>query len=238
METVNRQEQKFYIKKQDIPLIKSFLQSSLLIDPNSKKDGYKISSLYFDTIGSDDLNQKLDGIIYREKYRIRIYDDDINSAKFEVKRKLNQCIQKLSCKLSIEDVYSMQNCNFSILDQFNDLEYVAHRMQYLNYFPSNIITYNRFAYFLPINNIRITIDADLRTHGFDSDLSNLRNVKNDMVQKNSLDILEIKFEETLPDYIINFLSSFKAVRSSISKYSLSRIHSNTEIQGDDPVIPF
>ena len=86
MNKVNRQEQKFYINKRDTFLIETFLENTLLKDTHSSEDGYRISSLYFDTQNNDDLNQKLDGIMFREKYRIRIYDNDISSAKFEVKR--------------------------------------------------------------------------------------------------------------------------------------------------------
>jgi len=238
MNKVNRQEQKFYINKRDTFLIETFLENTLLKDTHSSEDGYRISSLYFDTQNNDDLNQKLDGIMFREKYRIRIYDNDISSAKFEVKRKLNNCIEKISTKLSIENINEMQNSNYSVLNKFPDFEYVSKRMEYLNYLPINIVSYNRVAYYLPINNIRVTIDKDLRTHGFSNSLTNNFYEINTPVQNTSLDILEIKFEDYLPNYIKNFLSSFKSVRSSISKYSLCRVHNNTEIHGDDPLIPF
>jgi hypothetical protein len=238
MSIVNRQELKYFITKADLPLITAFLESALIKDSYSINSSYKISSLYFDTINDDDFVQKLDGIMYREKYRIRIYNDDLHTAKFEIKRKLNNCIQKISSKITKVDVENVYYGDYSPLEKYENIEYVSHRMAYLCYQPINIVTYDRKAYLLPINNIRVTIDSNLRTHGFHTDLSDLENLPVTNIQKNGLDILEIKYENSLPSFITDFLSSFKAVRSSVSKYALSRVDSNTEIHGDDPVIPF
>jgi len=238
MQTINRQEFKYFIKKDDVPSMRSFLGNALIPDIFSEDGSYQISSLYFDTLYDDDFNQKLDGIMYREKYRIRIYDNDIATAKFEVKRKLNNCIQKLSSKISESDLFDIYQGNYSVLEKYKGLEYVPARLEYLGYSPINIVTYNREAYTLPINNIRVTIDSDLRTHGFQTDLVNLTESPMIHVQKSGLDILEIKFENYIPNYIVDFLSTFASVRSSVSKYALSRVHSNTEINGDEPLIAF
>ena len=43
--------------------------------------------MYFDTPDDHDLNQKLNGVTFREKYRIRVYDKNSLFGKFEIKRK-------------------------------------------------------------------------------------------------------------------------------------------------------
>lgn len=55
---------------------------------------YNMSSLYFDSIDDTDLKEKLDGILLREKYRIRIYDYQDEIIKFEVKRKTTALFPK------------------------------------------------------------------------------------------------------------------------------------------------
>ena len=237
MESVNRQEYKYYVNKEDLFIIKSYLKEVLIKDINSV-EGYTISSLYFDTLNNDDFNQKLDGIKFREKYRIRVYNNDITSAKFEVKRKLNNCISKLSAKITVQDLKEIYKRNYSVLDKYEDLDYVSSRIGYMCYSPINIVTYDREAYTIPINNIRITIDSNLRTHGFNTNLFELHDAPTSIVQNNNLDILEVKFNNELPNFIKVFLSSFCTLRNSISKYALCRIHNNTEIKGDDPTIPF
>lgn len=238
MNKVNRQEFKYYIKKSDVAHIKNFLSANLFEDSNSINGSYKISSLYFDTFNDDDLNQKLDGIKYREKYRLRTYNGDLKTAKFEIKRKLNNCIEKISVSLNEEDAKNIQKGDFTPLDKYAVLDYVPHRMNYLGYLPIGIVSYERYAYYLPINNIRITIDCNLATNGFSSHLSEIKSIPLHGVQNKNLEILEIKYEDFIPDSILVFLSRFKSVRSSVSKYSLCRVHNNTEINGDDPLIPF
>ena len=93
---VKRVEHKFYIPSKYVDDLKFCLSKVMLEDKNNKTSGgYKITSLYFDTLDDQDFNQKLDGVIYREKYRIRIYDADRLFGKFEVKRKLNQSFQAI-----------------------------------------------------------------------------------------------------------------------------------------------
>ena len=70
-----RVEYKYFVPSKYVDDLKFCLSKIMLEDKNNKlSKGYKITSLYFDTPDDQDLNQKLNGVIYREKYRIRIYD--------------------------------------------------------------------------------------------------------------------------------------------------------------------
>ncbi len=239
VDRVKRTELKYFFSSTDMGLIKQTLDVILMPDPyNVDENGYVISSVYFDTIDDDDLNQKLDGIMYREKYRIRIYNNDTNSGKFEIKRKLNNAIEKLSININQEEISLILSGDFSPLEKYKTVAYAGERMKYKGYVAKNIVTYNRLAFFLPFNNIRITLDLGLRTHGFETNLLNIESLLVLPIQKNGYEILEIKYEGKLPDFIKNIISSFHLNRSSISKYGLSRIDSNTEINGDDPLISF
>ena len=236
---VSRVEYKFYFPSKYIEDLKFCLSKVMLEDKHNKASkGYKITSLYFDSIDDRDLNEKLDGIIYREKYRIRIYDADNLFGKFEIKRKLNQTIEKISLELSEEDIHSIISGNYSALEKNPEFSYASYRMQYYNYTPKTIVEYYRKAYYLPINNIRITIDSNLSNYGFKNDFLNLKYFKSNTIQKPGYEILEIKFNESIPRSILNILSAFPVRQSAISKYSLSRLDSNTESKGDEPLISF
>jgi hypothetical protein len=236
---VKRLEHKFYIPSKYVEDLKFCLAKVMLEDKNNKASGgYKITSLYFDTLDDQDFNQKLDGIIYREKYRIRIYDSDKVFGKFEVKRKLNQVIEKISIELSESDIQNIISGNYSTLKKHSDLAYVAYRMKYNNYKPKTIVEYLRQAYYLPINNIRVTIDSNLSSYGFKNEFSNIQSLKSNKIQKLGYDILEVKFNGSLPRSILEMLSAFPIRQSAISKYALSRVDNNTEPMGDNPIIPF
>ena len=236
---VKRTELKYFISEVDVDRIKVILNSLLISDKNNlDQDGYVISSVYFDTLHDDDFNQKLDGIMFREKYRIRIYNNNIEFGKFEIKRKLNNAIEKLSVNINKEEILLIISGDFSPLEKHKSVAYAGERMKCKGYVAKNIVTYNRVAFYLPFNNIRVTLDLDLRSHGFATDLSKIKTLPVISLQAKGYEILEIKYEGDFPDFIRSVLSNFRTIRSSISKYGLSRIDSNSEIHGDDPFIPF
>jgi hypothetical protein len=239
MNQVKRLELKYFFPSSEKITTIDLLSALMIPDPNNHNDlGYKITSLYFDTLHDNDLNEKLDGVIYREKYRLRFYNNSTNSGKFEIKRKLNNCIEKISVNLNAKEIHRICHSDFTVLEKFPETAYVSARMKYLCYSPKCIVSYNRMAFYLPINNIRVTIDSDLSTYGFETDITKIGLLTPIPIQKKGYEILEIKYENHLPSYIKNSLESKTCIRSSISKYSLSRLENNTEIYGDDPVIPF
>lgn len=239
IKSVNRRELKFYIPKQQANLVSDYLKATLIEDEHSKNGSYTISSLYFDSLYDDDLKEKLDGIMFREKYRVRIYNFDIAFGKFEIKRKLNNCIEKYSMNLNGSEMKEILSGNIcKILETDPNTEYVSKKMQYKCYAPKSIVTYDRKAFYLPSKNIRVTLDLNLRNHGFETNLEKISNQGSNQLHQNDFQILELKFSGELPQFIERFLREFKLISTSISKYALSRIDNNTEIYGDDPLIPF
>ena len=205
VDTFKRVEHKYYIPSRYVEELKYCLSKIMLEDKNNIDGGYKITSLYFDTPNDDDLNQKLNGIIYREKYRIRIYNQNDIFGKFEVKRKLNQTIEKHSLELSHEEINQITSGNFSVLEKDPNLAYVAHRMSYQNYTPKSIVEYFRHAYYLPLNNIRVTIDSNLCNYGFKNDFLNIEKLTPNKVKRRGHEILEVKFNQFIPKYILELL---------------------------------
>jgi len=236
---LKRVEHKYFIPSKYVDDLKYCLSKIMIEDKNSKlSGGYKITSLYFDTPDDHDLNQKLNGVIYREKYRIRIYDKNSSFGKFEIKRKLNQTIEKYSLKLTSNEIKSIISGDYSVLYKDSEFAYAGYRMSYNQYTPKTIVEYYRYAYYLPLNNIRVTIDSNLSNYGFKDNFLDINDFTPNKVKRLGHDILEVKFNNQIPRYILDVLSSFPIRQSAISKYALSRVDSNTESQGDSPHIPF
>ena len=101
-------------------------------------------------------------------------------------------------------------------------------MQYQKYAPKTVVEYYRNAYYLPLNNIRVTIDTNLSNYGFKDNFLEINELKPNKIKRLEHDILEVKFNGSIPRYIMNVLSSFPIRQSAISKYALSRVDSNTE----------
>ena len=76
-----RHELKFKISNAAAEVLKQKLRLIMKTDNNAYyKDGsYLIKSLYFDDINSTSYYEKMDGVLYRKKYRIRIYNNSDKS---------------------------------------------------------------------------------------------------------------------------------------------------------------
>ena len=83
-----RHELKFTVNAGDVAVLRSRLGACMARD--SHNGGvYKIRSLYFDDLWDSALNEKLDGVDEREKFRIRCYNEDLSFITLEKKLKHN-----------------------------------------------------------------------------------------------------------------------------------------------------
>lgn len=72
-----RHEYKYRINYFDYLILKRRIQLIMDVDPHASESGqYFIRSLYFDNIYDKALKEKLYGVNNREKFRIRIYNND------------------------------------------------------------------------------------------------------------------------------------------------------------------
>ena len=219
-----RHELKFYINPVEYQVLSRQLDRVLERDPNGDENNeYHIRSLYFDTIYNDALLDKLDGVKNRDKYRIRIYRHSDQEIFIERKRKLGDLIQKSSTQITRRlcdqivsgDPRELYRSSNALLQDL----YVQMRTRLLR--PSVIVDYEREAYLHPAQNVRITFDLKLRSGLSSFDLFN-PNLATVCPHDENTEILEIKFDNYLPDYIGNLMAGTRAERSAISKYILCR----------------
>lgn len=218
-----RQEFKYYISYQTSLALKSQLGNLMDLDENANDSSstYKVRSLYFDTIDQDDFTEKVDGLYSREKFRVRSYDEGSKVFKFESKKRTDLAIKKTSEIVDIEAVESIISGNYDSL-LVNDSTFLNNaygKLKGCGYKPRVIVEYDRLAYCLPYNNIRITLDLNLRTYNSCIDLIN-PNIASSPVFKDNTQILEIKFTGFLPPHIKFLISKFASTRNSISKFVL------------------
>jgi hypothetical protein len=218
-----RQEFKYYISHQTSLALKSQLRNYMDLDENANESSstYKVRSLYFDTIDQDDFTEKVDGLYSREKFRVRSYDESSNIFKFESKKRTDLAIKKTSEIVDIQTVESIVSGDYDALLLSNStfLNNAYGKLKASGYRPRVIVEYDRVAYCLPYNNIRITLDLNLRTYNSCVDLIN-PNIASSPVFKDNAQILEIKFTGFLPPYLKLLISKFISTRNSISKFVL------------------
>lgn len=214
---VVRNEKKYYIDIDKAFRLKSLLPNILKEDKFNCNDGYIIRSLYFDTIYNNDFLDKENGLENRRKIRIRTYNLDTETIKLEIKEKKGDLQCKSSLLISKEVGESLIKGKYEVLKEYdNDLAKELYAIMSLEcYRPKCIIEYKRNAYILLENNIRITIDENIRgtEESFDifSDNLNLNNILDSTV-------LEVKYNNFLFSYIKDLLCLVDSDESSISKY--------------------
>lgn len=219
-----RHELKYFINPAELEVLRARLRPTLRLDSHCV-DGrpYAIRSLYLDDIEDSAYYDKVAGVMARDKYRIRIYRHSDKEIFLERKRKIGDLIQKSSVQITrrlCEQIISgdprgLQNSSSPLLQDV----YVQMRTRLLR--PAVIVDYEREAYLHPAENVRITFDLRLRSGLHSTDLFN-PDIPTVCPHDESVEILEVKFDNYLPDYIRALLDGVRADRSAVSKYVLCR----------------
>ncbi|MEK4083322.1 polyphosphate polymerase domain-containing protein [Psychrobacillus sp. FSL K6-1415] len=219
-----RHELKYYLHIFDYLSLRQKVSSVLTIDKNSQThEGYGIRSLYFDGIHNHSLYDKNNGVFNREKYRIRIYNGSDKKISLERKSKFGDFISKESAPVTRAEYDAILKGNIDVLsgkDQPLIKEFYA-ALKYRNFLPTVIVDYVREAYVYELGNVRITFDKKMSAGVNTIDLFD----PNLMLEEPLLPeqtILEVKFDQFLPDNIRQLVQPERFVRSAISKYVICR----------------
>ncbi len=218
-----RHEFKYYINYLDFIQLRSKLK--IIADPDKNGidgSGYRVKSLYFDNYNDKLLKENLEGVNNREKFRLRIYNDDASFIRIEKKRKVKELSFKKGAVISTAECKNLLKGNLDILKKNGNplcLELYA-KMQYQYLRPKNIVGYNREAFVYRMGNVRVTLDYNIRmtynTYGF------LTSKYLPMAIPNVY-ILEVKYDSFLPEVIRDIVSVYSRGRISFSKYAATRI---------------
>ena len=230
-----RHEFKYYINYFQYEILRRKLQVVLQRDRHSDDNGeYHIRSLYFDDIKNTALFEKQAGILTRKKYRIRLYNKTSNLIKLEKKGRVGQLIHKEYTNISKDKLDKIMEGNVSFLkDKKNKLLMEFYIDLSINkYHPEVIVDYIREAYIYRLNNIRITFDKFLQTGLYATSLLDENMPMIDVIEEPKM-ILEVKYDNFLPDFIRNLLQISSSNRYAISKYVICRKYTKQNLWEDN-----
>ncbi len=219
-----RHEIKYYINDSVYHTVRSRLRTVAGADPNMKaEDGYLISSLYFDDVYHSAMNEKQAGICFRKKYRLRCYNREDIRINLECKRKYGEYISKDSMAVSRSEYDAMLAGDYDVLLAHSDIVgrevYALHHARLLK--PVVAVEYLREAYVLAQGNVRITFDKEISASVGDYDMfSPYYEVRK--VLEPGIMVLEVKFDDYLPDMIFQILKTAMTNKCAISKYVMCR----------------
>ena len=220
---VYRSEWKFYISLSEYYYLKDMLSIVMAPDPNMGERGeYYIRSLYFDSVDNMDYMTKMAGIENRKKIRLRIYDTSDEKVKLEVKNRFNSYMLKESLVIPKEDALDLINGEFKVLDKYEKktAKKVKNLMENYIYSPKTIVDYEREAFIYPEHNVRVTFDKNIR--GAVSDRLFDPSIGLTPLIREPVMVLEVKYNQVLPSFIKDAISTGRLLNSSISKYCMAR----------------
>lgn len=217
-----RHEYKCPINNIDLHELRARLGRVMKHDKFAKGNGcYTIRSLYFDNYWDKALCEKQDGVNRREKYRMRYYNDDISFIRLEKKSKINGLCLKQSERI-LADLCEeiIEGKPFKVLDAESEFmrEFYAKRFfQLLK--PKNIVMYEREAFVYDPGNVRITLDTNIRGS---NNVYNFLKPDIPTIHLFGQSILEIKWDEFLPQFISDIIQLKNRQILSFSKYAATR----------------
>ena len=222
--TEYRHEYKYYIPTQKLLCIKNQIEPIMFRDMHVGNDeSYTIRSLYFDDYENSGFYENENGVDPREKFRLRIYNGDASLIKLELKQKYMGKTRKQSCIIPQALCESIINGNNYFAADIDSPVYRKFYIQQTTKFlrPKVIVEYERIPYIYPDGNVRITFDLNIRS------CINIRsflapNIMTRSVMPTGQNILEVKFDELLPDFIHQSVQTEKLQQTNFSKYYICR----------------
>ena len=224
-----RHELKYQISYADYYELRSRALAFMRHDEHGEDGTYFIRSLYLDDILLSNYNQKMDGWNRRRKYRIRIYDLKRDVIKFEVKDKFDSCISKVSSCISYEQYRRMIDGDFEfvsdmMLSNADGGREKALRIGYVDFStkilsPQVVVDYDREVFVCDEGNVRMTFDMNLRAGSASEDIFDPQ-LPTVPAYENGTMILEVKYDDYLPNFIKHMLKPLGRWQSSQSKYAM------------------
>ena len=234
-----RHELKYMLTPPQYTLLKRRLKWVMKPDEHALETGeYFIRSIYFDSPDRMALREKMSGVNHRKKYRIRFYNGDNTHCMLECKEKTGTRISKSSEPLTAGQVQSLLRTHalrqeetyrqvsghidsrmggrMDTRQDGNSLyDHLRMLMATRGFAPAVTVDYVREAYVLPLSDLRITFDKEIAwgcTEGCLDHPRFLSNIYGDEM------VLEVKYNDYLPQHISAILSSVSPAQTAASKY--------------------
>lgn len=219
-----RHEWKHEISYADLLSLRLRLSAVMERDSHGVNGKYEIRSLYFDSPGDRALREKLGGVNCREKFRLRYYNRDISLIFLEKKSKFGNLCAKEQCVISRGEAQKLLGGGLDwMMDSGRPLcreLYCKMRTQGLG--PKTVVDYTREPFVFPAGNVRVTLDYGLRTGAFPQDF--LDPDSPTLPAGEAPIILEVKWDEFLPDIVRDAVAVPNRHAAAFSKYAQCRIY--------------
>lgn len=219
-----RHEYKYLCSMQKLAVIRNQIEPLMYLDNYAGDKGiYTIRSLYFDDYENHCFYENANGTVPREKFRIRIYNGDASYVKLELKKKDYTKVKKLSCLLPKELCHEIMKGRPLPIQAVDSPVYRKFCLQQNTKLlqPKVIVEYDRVPFVYPDGNVRVTFDMNVRS-SIQLERFLEPEIASRLVMPMNQHILEVKFDEYIPDFIYQTVKTEKLRQTTFSKYYICR----------------
>jgi len=216
-----RHELKLLVSDRQLEVIRYRLKILMKQDAHQKMGIYMVRSLYFDDFYDSCLWENKMGVDRRAKYRLRIYNGSTERIHLEKKVKVHGMTKKEKEEIQPGECMDFLSegrpqAQGSLAAELSCL------MQLRGMKPVCLVEYDRCAMVGSVGNVRITFDTDVRGCGLPGLFLERDKVPFLPVMRQGMHVLEVKYDELLPEYIAQALEISVLQRTAFSKYYYAR----------------
>lgn len=229
LHSFNRYEIKYFIDELDVPALRDELAHHMDTDPYSPAGGYPVTSLYYDTQSLRFYWEKIEGLKFRRKVRMRLYGAPSECTadtpvQIEIKQRVNRVTQKRRIELPYSDA-----CRW--LNHGEQLEFAPGHKAFadevsmlvgnLDLRPIVTTGYLREAFVGREADMGLRVTIDHKVHGRDRDFDFASGGENRFIIPPNLAIVELKANERVPYWATDLTARLNMSVVRVSKYCQS-----------------
>lgn len=221
-----RQEKKYTIAFAEKEMLVRRLSAALQPDPHAMPDGkYNVRTLYLDDVNNSAMQDTTTGAPEKIKFRIRMYNGDPSFIRLEKKVKRYGGGFKVGAQITPEECRRILAEDFAFLrgsdSAFLRECYAVSVSGGLR--PKLIVQYDRHAFRCPQDDVRITIDEDIRVCRIPDAFFDTQPFGTSVMPHREC-VLEIKYTHFLPDYVPLLIGIQNRPLTALSKFSAGRLY--------------
>lgn len=225
----NRYELKYLVPARQVEEVRREVAARMRPDGNAGAHGYGVWSVYYDTQGLRFYWEKIEGLRFRRKLRIRRYGPlgpapDDAPVSVEIKQRVNRVTQKrrvlLPYNLARELCDGRRRIEHPEADQ-GFVDEVLELVQRLDLRPTAMTGYRREPYVGTHADLGLRITFDHRVRGRDRDFDLRAESESRYIISPHLVVMEVKANDRVPYWITDLAARFGLQVRRISKYCQS-----------------
>ncbi|NKS32878.1 vacuolar transporter [Prescottella equi] len=225
----NRYEIKYLAEERDVPRLREALAAHMAADEFSPVGGYPVTSLYYDTRNLRFYWEKIEGLRFRRKLRVRLYGrpseaTDATPVYVEIKQRVNRVTQKRRIQLPYAQARQLCDERRSIEHDDRQRAFVGEvstLVGNLDLVPTVTTGYLREAFVGTEADLGLRVTIDHRVHGRDRDFHFASTSENRFIIPPHLCIVEIKANERVPYWVTDLTARLDMSVVRVSKYCQS-----------------